>query len=379
MMASAQVAEHEDRVDSRVLNVLTLVDSLDIGGTERVAVSIANRLAADGHHSYLCTTRQEGPLAKVVSPAVGRLSLSRSRTIEWKAIRRLVQFIREHKIEILHAHSSSVLTANLASRFSPYPKIVWHDHFGPNDQQERSAWVYRGLTKRVGGVITVSQPLADWSRDRLRFPESRIWCLPNFVDVPESSESPVELPGQPGNRIVCVANVRPVKDHSNLVQAMKIVVAKHPQAHLFLVGGLTDSGCVASLRSEIDDLNLESHVSLLGPREDVGQILSACDIGVLSSKSEGLPVSLLEYGAAGLPVVITDVGQCSVVVDHGEAGMLVPPQDPRAHADAMIELLDSESKRKQLGERYLEKVKKQYSSGAVIEQLSEIYDTVLAQ
>jgi glycosyltransferase involved in cell wall biosynthesis len=59
--------------------------------------------------------------------------------------------------------------------------------------------------------------------------------------------------------------------------------------------------------------------------------------------------------------------------------MLVPPQDPRAHADAMIELLDSESKRKQLGERYLEKVKKQYSSGAVIEQLSEIYDTVLAQ
>ncbi len=357
--------------------VLTIVDSLDIGGTERVAVSIANRLAEDGRRSFLCTTRQEGPLSRVVSPKVELLNLHRSRTLDWHALRRLVSFIRDRRIGLLHAHSSSILTANLASRFAPYPRVLWHDHFGPNDREQRPVWLYRGLTRRVGGIVTVSQPLADWSRDRLRFPSERVWCLPNFVNIPKPSESKLPLPGCEGKRVVCVANVRPVKDHLMLIQAMKRVVSRHPEAHLLLVGGLSDADFVAKVRSEIDHQQLLDNVSLLGPREDVSEILQACDVGILGSKSEGLPVSLLEYGAAGLPVVVTGVGQCPVVVDQGKAGLIVPPEDPQAHADAVISLLDCPTKRKTLGNEFFERVRDRYSAEAVIEQLSSIYQTVL--
>ena len=359
------------------LGVLTLVDSLAIGGTESVAVGIANQLAADGVRSFLCTTRAEGPLAGNISAAVGQLHLHRSRTVEWKAIRKLTNFIREHRISILHAHSSSVLTANLVSRFSPYPRIVWHDHFGPNDREQRSVWMYRGLTRRVGGIVAVSEPLADWSRQRLKFPSDRVWCLPNFVNISSSQLDSVELPGRKGSRVVCVANVRPVKDHLNLIQAWRLVVAQHPQAHLLLVGGLSDGEYVAQVRESVDRQGLRKHVTLLGAREDVPDLLRSCDVAVLSSMSEGLPVSLLEYGAARLPVVVTDVGQCADVVEHGKSGLVVPPGNPEQHAQAMINLLDNERQRESLSARFHSRVKQRYSASAVMKELSRIYSTVL--
>lgn len=365
--------------NSADLGVLTLVDSLAIGGTERVAVSIANQLAEHGIRSCLCTTREQGPLASSVSQDVHQLHLNRSRIIEWGAIRRLVDFIREHRINVLHAHSSSILTANLASRFSPFPRIVWHDHFGLNDQQERSPLVYRCLTKRAGGAIAVSQPLADWSHQKLRIPTDRVWCLPNFVPIPEPSSTSIDLPGQKGNRIACVANVRPVKDHLTLVQAFQRVNTQVPKSHLLLIGGLSDTEYVNQVRSQITELHLEDHVTLLGPRNDVPQILQQCDVGVLASTSEGLPVSLLEYGAAGLPVVVTDVGQCGDVVDQGKAGVMVPPSEPDQHANAMIGLLQDPKNRASLADRFHQRVKSKYGADSVINALLKIYDMVLSR
>ena len=97
------------------LGVMNLVDTLSVGGTERVAVNIANQLAERGHRSFLCTTRKEGKLAELVSPHVGRLALHRKRTLELDAIRRLTRFMKDHQIDVIHAHGSSILTANLAS------------------------------------------------------------------------------------------------------------------------------------------------------------------------------------------------------------------------------------------------------------------------
>ena len=171
------------------LGVMHLVDTLSMGGTERVAVNIVNQLASQGHRAFLCTTRGDGPLAKLISTEVGRLSLNRKRTIQLRAIGRLAEFIRRHEIGILHAHGSSIVTANLAARLSPFPKIVWHDHYGTNEKRERNVWLYRKLVRRVGGIVAVSRPLADWSLKRLGFPSDRVWCVPNFVETASIVES----------------------------------------------------------------------------------------------------------------------------------------------------------------------------------------------
>ena len=357
-------------------NVMHLVDSLQAGGTERVAVNLVNSLPRDRYIAHLCTTRFDGPLSNLVQDDVGRICLHRKRTWDFAALRRLVQYLREHQVKILHAHASSVLIANLASRFAPYPKIVWHDHYGINANQERPAWIYRLLMGRVSCVLAVSQRLLEWSRDRLHMPANQVLYIPNFVCRTQHAGKTPELPGAAGSRIACVANLRPVKDHLTLLRAMALVVQQVPTAHLLLIGAMEEPEYLARVKAEIAQLGLEQQVSLLGQRTDVAEILQACDVGVLSSSAEGLPLSLLEYGLAGLAVVSTRVGQCSDVLEEGEAGLLVPRQDPAALGTALRELLQNPALRESLSERYQQRVANVYSAEAVMGRITEVYDSI---
>jgi glycosyltransferase involved in cell wall biosynthesis len=360
--------------------VMQMIDTLDIGGAERVAVNLANALPRGQYESYLCTTRREGPLSDALAPDVGRLCLLRRRRFDWPALRRLVGFIRTHQVRVLHAHGTALLTARLAALFPPHPAVIWHDHYGPNAAAERPVHIYRLLTRRVAGVLAVSRPLLQWSRERLGVPATRVWYLPNFVSEPSASahnEATEALPGAPGTRIVCVANVRPEKDHATLLRAMALVVEQVPAAHLLLVGKVADAAYGRRMEQEIQQLRLSSHVSLLGLRSDVESILRACDIGVLSSCYEGLPLSLLEYGMAGLPVVATAVGQCAEVLEEGRVGILVPPSDPAALAEGLLALLHSPQERSQLGSNFRRHVHEVYTAAAAIERVCQVYEAVL--
>jgi glycosyltransferase involved in cell wall biosynthesis len=131
------------------------------------------------------------------------------------------------------------------------------------------------------------------------------------------------------------------------------------------------------VKQEVARNSLGQNISILGQRRDISALLHVCDIGVLSSRTEGLPVSLLEYGMAGLPVVATQVGECEEVLDRGGAGLLVPPQSPRDLAEALLSLLDSRERRALLGERFLHRVQKLYSTKAIIERVCLVYTQVL--
>ena len=110
------------------------------------------------------------------------------------------------------------------------------------------------------------------------------------------------------------------------------------------------------MRADIERRGLGQHVSVLGVRNDVHDILRGCDIGILSSTSEGLPVALIEYGMVGLAAVATDVGQCAEVLDGGAAGVIVPPKDAGALARAVISLLANPAEARRLGERLRSRV-----------------------
>lgn len=359
------------------IGVLQLIDTLDMGGAERVATQLANHLPRDRYRVHLGTTRRDGPLADTVAPDVHRLHMKRSWTLDSQAIRQLVSYIRREQIDILHCHGTALLIGNIASRFARGTRVIWHDHYGVNSVRTRPTWLYRCLTNGVSGVFSVSEPLADWARNRLRLPADRVWYLPNFVDVDQGLSKNLELPGEPGYRIVCVANLRPVKDHGTLLRAFSRIVKEVPQAHLLLLGSESDAGHVARLRADLSELKLESSVSLLGPRQDVPDVLRQCDIGVLCSVCEGLPMSLLEYGAAALPVVVTEVGQCPAVVDQGRCGRLVPPSQPDRLAEEILGLLRNVDERRKLGADFREHVAASHSSLAAISCISRMYDLVV--
>lgn len=356
---------------------MQLIDSLDLGGSERVALNLANLMPRKRYQSHLCTTRRDGPLADAVRADVGQLCLHRRHLLDLAAIRRLTAYLRQHEIRILHAHGTAIFVAAWAATRAPFPKIVWHDHFGNYLAETRPAWLYRLLARRVAFVFTVNRPLVEWSRNKLRLPADRVAYLPNFPPPAEADQGPVDLPGAAGKRIVCVANFRPQKDHLTLLAAMCGLVKHVPDAHLLLVGAAADADCFARVRRTIGQYGLEDNVSVLGERRDVAAILRACDVGVLSSRSEGLPLALLEYGTARLPVVVTRVGQCPDVLEDGRLGLLVPPEDPDALAAALRELLDDPARRATLAERFHRRVSETYSAQAVMEQVCQVYDSIL--
>lgn len=358
------------------LGVMQLVDSLDVGGAERVAVNFANLLPRDRFSSVLCTTRKEGPLASLVGPHVARAALGRRNRFDLTALRRLGEFVTANGIQIIHAHSSALFVGLAASLLQPRVAVIWHVHH-PQHATQKWPWVYRIATRRVAAVVVVSQPLADWAERRAWVSSDRVLYVPNFsLTTSVAAGDWTDLPGEKGRRIVCLANLRPQKDHATLLRAMAIVVRRIPDVHLLLIGGGTDGSYRTAVSDQIAREGLSGHVSLLGERLDVAAILGGCDIGVLSSESEGFPLALVEYGHAGLPVVATRVGQCADVLDNGTSGRLVDRHRPDQLADEMVSLLESAGRRRALGETLRRRVRERYGPGLILQQICGLYERV---
>ena len=358
--------------------MMHITDTLSMGGSERVAVNLVNLLPCDRYAAHLCTTRREGPLGELVGQHVRRLELKRKTRFDIGAVRRLVAFIKTNNIQILHAHGCSLFISSIASLFLPHLAVIWHDHYGEYATKPRPVWLYRLVAGRISGIIAVNQPLVEWSIRRLGIPRERICYIPNFVPFAQKSEKPPTLPGMPGKRIVCVANFRAQKDHVTLLRAVALVIRQVPSAHLLLVGASREEVYFNLLCKEIASLGLSQNVSVLENRKDVSAILKRSDIGVLSSASEGLPLALLEYGMASLPVVATSVGQCAEVLDNGRVGILVPASAPEQLATALLSLLQSPDRRLSFGIELHRRVKELYTPDAVLNQICQMYETVVS-
>lgn len=350
------------------MRILHLIDSLQRGGAEQAAVHLSNGLHQRGHQVWLCATRSGGPLATAAMCPV--FELGKQRRFDFAAHRRLASFIAEHDVEVVHAHSTSLFTArqSLLRRPAERTKLVWHDHYGDLASKPRRSWPYRLVGGRLHAVVAASRELAAWSQRQLRIEAT--W-LPNAVPAPALTE-PVALPGTTGKRIVCVANFRPQKDHQTLVAAFAEVAGHDTEATLFLVGTGGEESTRPAITRHIDSLDLCNRAHLLGERDDVSAVLAACDVGVLSSRSEGLPLALVEYGWANLAVASTAVGQCADLLAEGR-GLLVPAGAASELAAALLRLVRDSSLQRQLACSFHEFVARHYDLEETLDRLLEIY------
>lgn len=357
--------------------VLQLIDSLAAGGAERVSVNLANALSEAGVASFLCATRAGGTLEGFIDNRVETLLLHKRSALDAAALYRLVTFIRRHKINIVHAHSSSFFTAVLCKPFTGV-KIVWHDHYGDAEQlSERNSGTLKRMSAFFDYVLSVNDALAAWSKTQLKVPEENVLFLHNFAKLSPTGKTP-ELPGDEAHRIVCLANLRPQKDHMTLLRAFEAILADHPEWHLLMVGEDKQDAYSDRLKSYIENQGMGTNAHILGARGDAADILAVSTVGVLSSKSEGLPVALLEYGLTGLPVVCTDVGQCGDVLDGGNCGLLVAPEADEAFANALRILMDDTGGRNRFSADFADRIRSNYSKTAVIEKLLNIYKGLLS-
>lgn len=349
------------------MRVLQLIDSLEAGGAERVAVTIANALTTHTDASYLCSTRAEGPLRESINDEVKYLFLNKRRTFDLKALFRLKKFVKKNKIDIVHAHTTSFFFATLLKMICPRIKIIWHEHHGDKVNSEK--WDHKALyfcSFFFFKIITVNNDLKEWCLKNLN--TKKVLYLPNFIDL-----TLYDL--EEKNRmktIVCVANLRVPKNHLNLLRAFIIINSRFPDWKLQLVGKDYGDSYSQAVKEFIIAHELLEQVEILGSRRDISNLLNNASIGVLSSDSEGLPMALLEYGASGIAVVVTEVGYCKEVV--GNSGKLVPVNDPLALANNITLYIEDEKQRIEDANNFNQRIRSEFSLKSTIPKLITIYN-----
>ncbi len=353
------------------MRVLQLIDSLRPGGAERMAVSYANALNGRIEASHLCCTRMEGMLQKKLASGVGYLFLEKKSALDIKALLRLRNYIRQNRIDLIQAHSSSFFLAVLVKFLVPGLKLVWHDHYG-RDLATRKPGILKQASRYFDGIISVNAYLQQWAGSNLHSSEVRY--IKNFLPKPSSEKAGTEnLKGQAGFNIICLANLRPQKDHLNLLRAFSLLSKKGIDLHL--IGKDEKDDYSRSIQKFLQENDMEERVFLYGARENVEDYLKQADLAVLSSASEGLPVALLEYGLAGLPVICTRVGECEAVI--GENGVLVSPHNPEALAEALQFYIDHEQIRGRDAQNFQNEVRKTYSEEAVIPEMLKFLEHIV--
>ncbi len=359
------------------MRVLQLIDSLHSGGAERVSVNLANSLVNKLDKSFLCATREVGMLKDSLNTRVGFLFLKKKSSLDIQAIIRLNKFIKNERIDIIHAHSTSFFLASIIRVLNRKIKLVWHDHYGNSEfLHKRKSFVLKVFSKYFNVVFSVNDNLKKWAKNYLGI--ENVFYLPNFAVLDNDQPPVTELLGNENTRIICLANLRPQKDHINLIRAFKKVVDKYPKWTLHIVGKNFDDNYSILVKKEIDTFKLNSNIFLYGSKPDISNILNQCEIGLLSSLSEGLPLSLLEYGLANLAVIATRVGECETVIKSKKQGILIKPRDEKALSDAIMFLIENEPERQKMAKAYHECIKLQYSQDVITETVFNVYKKLIS-
>ena len=359
----------------RVLYVITRAIR---GGAQSHVAEILRGLAGEEDASLV--TGGEGELCRaarglgVSVQVVPRLVVPVRPVSDVMALAGLVGVIRRTRPDLVSCHSSKAgVIGRLAARLCGVPSIFtahgWAFAEGaPWTRRVGAAWVEK-LASRVGGtVVVVSEADRQLALDRRVVPEARMVTVRNGVaDVAERAS-----PGSAGPaRIVMVARFEPPKDFGVLLRALAGVAAPW---ELTLVGGGPGREAVeASVRS----MGLGPRVRFLGDRGDVPRILAGAHVFVLTSRSEGLPLTVLEAMRAGLPVVATNVGGvCEAVVD-GESGFLVPAGDVPVLAGCLERLAADAGLRSRVGASGRERFERFFRAERMLTEIRDVYARVL--
>jgi glycosyltransferase involved in cell wall biosynthesis len=241
--------------------------------------------------------------------------------------------------------------------------------------------VYRGieqaLVPRTAAFVAVSRwEAAHLARD-LVGTERRIHLIPNGVPACDSHGADSGLLAFKGRAplIGLVTVLRPGKDIFTLLRAMKLIAARGgSQPRLAIVG---NGPLEAALRGEIERLGLTDRVRHFAFRRPMERWLRGLDAFVLPTDWESLPLSILESMRCGLPVVATDVGGVSEAVEDGRTGRLVPPRDPAALAEAIIDILRDPGRREAMGQAARDAGRQRFSAERMVDDVAALYRSLL--
>jgi L-malate glycosyltransferase len=362
------------------MNVLLMANHLNTGGIASYILTLSKGLTLLGHRVYVMTSG--GNLVeKIESGGVKHVDLGFRTKSEadpriYLSLSKVTRFIQREKIDVIHAHTrvTQVMSYFLSEKTGIPFVSTCHGFFKPR-------WFRRIFPCWGRKVIAISNPVKDHLINDFKVNASEVALIRNGIDLAEFKILPSEVKGElrarynvKGGPIVgIIARLSDVKGHDTLIRAFADILKAFPQARLLIVGEGPEE---KTLRALAEELGLSQHIEFFKIVNRTAGMLPLFDVFVMPSLQEGLGLSVMEAQAAGLPVVASRVGGLPDLIEHNRTGILVEPKDPKALAQAVIEVLQDPAKARDMGQMARLSVEKHYGAEQMVAKTVELYESV---
>ena len=360
------------------MKVLHIINSLQYGGAEKMAIDLVASLRKRGIDGRLCCLEGEGELAPYARGlGIPVTVYNKKGGVDMRLLVHLFQLIRREKFDLVHTHNvAPLIYGSLAAKFTG--AVCLHTRHGRESKKPVRSMIWK-INKAVVAIsedtrkkILVDNPLEEQKT-------TVIWNGINLDNYkPKSDLDRERLKSEMGlsstDRVVgIVARLSPEKDHINLLRAFSTVLQANTNAVLLIIGG---GKLETELRDSAKTLQISDRVKFLGFRTDIMELLGLLDVFVLSSVTEGLPLTILEAMAVGKPVVATRVGGNAEAVEEGVTGLLVEPQNPQELGRALLSIVADPDKGFQMGLMGRKRVERDFSLQTMTEKYLALYGRI---
>ena len=351
----------------RIRRVVHISLGTHVGGMEKLLVEFAKFTDRSRYELTFVSLQRRGDLAtQIESHRCPVIAMNKTEGLKPALVARLASTLRKIRPDVVHTHNTAGYVYGVAAAaIAGVPRIIHTRHGQRFESSRRQTLLFRSLSRWVDHVVSVS---ADGCQLTIHegIPTSKASTICNGVDLARFKF----VPNRPRGRAVVVARLSPEKDIATLIRAMEIIRRSSADLCLDIVG---DGSERESLESLSLALGLSDLVRFHGMRDDVPSVLATASLFVLPSVTEGISLTLLEAMAAGLPVVACDVGGNPEVVADEETGILVPPRDPQAMAEAMLRFHQDSALAQRFGRSGRQRVEQKFCIRGMVRAYESLY------
>jgi glycosyltransferase involved in cell wall biosynthesis len=365
------------------IRILHVIPNLRTGGAERVALDLMHATNSSAASTRLCVLgsiddchRSDQCLSDVVT--LGFSGSLRDVLGIWRCVRSLQSLIQTWEPHIVHSHLwPAAYVAGLATRGMLCRHIVHvHDAWGWLSSSTLRGRMMRTITRWTvrasrPTLVFVGTNVRNYTVKALEFEDLPSVVVPNGVDVTKFYPSPIKIRSEK-LRIGIVARLVPEKGLCELLRATSELTKRGINMELHVAG---DGSHLGAFRELAADLAIADIVTFYGKVQNVAEFLRTLDVFVLPSHFEGLPLTILESMATGVPVIASRVGSIPELVNHGENGLLIGPRDIDGLVKAITLLAEDEKLRIRLGASGISTVAENFSFESVVQRLQSVYSS----
>ncbi|MCR9197889.1 MAG: glycosyltransferase [Planctomycetaceae bacterium] len=366
--------------------VCHVIHALGVGGAEMLVDVMVRRLNPD-YRCVIAVLDEIGELGeRLRADGFTVEHLQRQPGIDRGCAKRLDAFARREHVSLLHAHQYTPFFQSMLSRGLTGTRPVLlteHGRHVPDLPSRKRSLVNRLLLRKQDRLIGCGAAVRQALIDNEGLPAQRVDVIYNGVDLNAFSQAAAHARTRIRREFgfkdddfvaVQVARLHKLKDHQTALETIEVARRTHPNVRLLIVGEGEER---AAIEADIRQKNLECHVRLAGSRSDVADLLAAADTFLMSSISEGIPLTIIEAMAAELPVVSTAVGGIPEMITSGQNGFLAPARQPAELSRCLVSLAQSPALRRKVGAAGRRTAEEQFSLDSMLNGYRRLYQEMI--